>query len=77
MMGKISCVLEQTEAEYQQLVGDPHYNSWQRSHYNVGKVMAMIKEQQDEDPETDIFWRIQNYTILEPHLQTEVCHRRA
>lgn len=42
----LSHLLETEEAKYRCLVGDPHINPNLRSHYTIGKVLAVIKVRQ-------------------------------
>ena len=39
----LSHLLETEEAKYRVLVGDPHSNPNLRSHYTIGKVLAVLK----------------------------------
>ena len=43
----LSHLLETEEAKYRVLVGDPHANPNLRSHYTVGKVLAVLKVRGD------------------------------
>lgn len=43
----LSHLLETEEAKYRVLVGDPHANPNLRSHYTIGKVLAVLKVRRD------------------------------